>query len=185
MSCVASDRALMVAIARGDKCALAALYDRHCATMLFVAQAILRDPADAEDLVHDVFIDMWHHAGSYDSSRGRVGTWLRTRTRSRAIDRLRAKKAAAKYEVAAGLQRRRAPRAENDPAAVLTHGRLAEALERLSEPVRRVVQLTHLEGYTCNELARHWNVPLGTVKSRLARGMEQLREQLAAGKEVG
>ncbi|MDD9942016.1 MAG: sigma-70 family RNA polymerase sigma factor [Myxococcales bacterium] len=180
------DPTLMRAVKRGDRNALAMLYDRHATAMLTIAESILREPAEAEDLVHDVFIDTWNRPQAYDQARGSVGAWLRMRTRSRSIDRLRAKVTARKYAVAAGLQQHiRKPSAHGDPSLGMAQQQLSEALEHLSHPVRKVIQLTYLEGYTCGELARDMNVPLGTIKSRLARGMEQLRRHLVDEQELG
>src|SRR6266700_4327783 len=83
----ASDAALMVALVRGDRQALAALYDRHAGILLALATRLLRDRPQAEELLHDVFLEAWHHARDFDPARGSVRAWLVTRTRSRAFDR--------------------------------------------------------------------------------------------------
>ena len=83
------DQRLLIAIRQGNRTALAELYDRHASQMLAVAARILQNPRDAEALLHDVFLEAWQKAESYDAGRGTVRTWLLTRMRSRAIDRLR------------------------------------------------------------------------------------------------
>jgi RNA polymerase sigma-70 factor (ECF subfamily) len=98
------DRRLVAAIARGDEGALAALYDRHAPAMLGVAIRVLRDRPDAEDLVHDVFVEAWQRSTSYDAARGSVRSWLLLRVRSRGIDRLRALDAARRHAMASARE---------------------------------------------------------------------------------
>ena len=82
-----ADAALMAALVRGDREALATLYDRHAALLLALATRLLRDRAQAEELLHDVFLEAWHHARDFDPTRGSVRAWLVTRMRSRSLDR--------------------------------------------------------------------------------------------------
>jgi RNA polymerase sigma-70 factor (ECF subfamily) len=77
----------MAAVAKGDREALARLYDRHAEVVLALIHRIVRDGALAEDLLHDVFLEAWHHAAGYDPQRGSVRTWIMIRARSRALDR--------------------------------------------------------------------------------------------------
>ena len=166
-----------MAAGRGD--ALAGLYDRHAPAMLGLAERVLGDARDAEDLVHDVFLEAWRKAANYDRSRGPVRGWLLVMVRSRALDRLR------------GLEvmRRYARRSEaGDPIAVthVEHGglngvartRALEAISALPEAQRVVVQMSCLEGFSCSEIARRCGLPVGTVKSRLARAIAVLRDRL-------
>src|SRR4051812_40937878 len=84
-----SDAELVARMARGERAALATLYSRHAARLLALAVHILRDRAEAEDLLHDVFLEAWQKAASYSEERGAVSAWLSLRARSRAIDRRR------------------------------------------------------------------------------------------------
>jgi RNA polymerase sigma-70 factor (ECF subfamily) len=170
------DRGLVAAAAAGDEAALAALYDRHAAAMLGVALRILKTRQDAEDLVHDVFVEAWQRAGHFDASRGSVRSWLLVRTRSRAVDRLRSLEAARKR----GLLLRD----EQGPAEAsveplwdgLDRARAKRALDALPEAQRSLVELAYFEGLSCSEMAERCGIPIGTVKSRLAAGMSKLRE---------
>ena len=166
-------------MAAGHAEALAGLYDRHSPAMLGLAERVLGDPRDAEDLVHDVFLEAWRKAASYDRSRGPVRGWLLVMVRSRALDRLR------------GLEvmRRYARRSETaDPIAVThiepggVHGvarsRALEAISALPEAQRHIVRMSCLEGFSCSEIARQCGLPVGTVKSRLARAIAALRDRL-------
>src|SRR5689334_2088119 len=81
------DADLMAALVRGDRAAMAALYDRHASLLMALAVRMLQDRSQAEELLHDVFLEAWHHARDYDPGRGTVRAWLLTRMRSRALDR--------------------------------------------------------------------------------------------------
>jgi RNA polymerase sigma-70 factor (ECF subfamily) len=175
------DAALVAALAHGERSALAALYDRHAAALLGVAHAVLGNRRDAEDLLHDVFLEVWRRAASYDASRASVRAWLLLRTRSRAIDRFRSLALARRHGMALAAE----PPAGSDPASelwpVLDRPRALAALSALPEPQRQAIELSYREGLSCSEIAERCGVPVGTVKSRLARAMETLREQLRAG----
>ena len=83
------DARLVEAIAAGDRAALASLYDRHSGILFAVARQLLAERAEVEDLVHDVFLEVWKQAHTYDPARANVRRWLLVRLRSRALDRLR------------------------------------------------------------------------------------------------
>ncbi len=173
----AQDQRLVTRVCDGDRLALAMLYDRHAGVMLGLALRILRDRGDAEDLVHDVFIEAWKKASTFSRQRGRVRSWLLLRTRSRAIDRLRSLDVARRHAQAhgptdfPGLQ----SAAVGDPAAAPDQRRARDALASLPEKQRSVVELAFFEGLSCSEIATRCDTPLGTVKSRLVAGMRELR----------
>jgi RNA polymerase sigma-70 factor (ECF subfamily) len=166
-------------MAAGRAEALAGLYDRHAPAMLGLAERVLGDARDAEDLVHDVFLEAWRKAASYDRSRGPVRGWLLIMVRSRALDRLRGLEVMRRY-----VRRSEA----GDPVAVThvehagIHGvarsRALEAISALPEAQRHIVQMSCLEGFSCSEIARQCGLPVGTVKSRLARAIAALRDRL-------
>ena len=171
----AADVARMRALAAGDESALAALYDRHAPVMLAVALRILRARQDAEDLVHDVFVEAWQKAGAYDPARGGVRRWLLVRVRSRGIDRLRALDAARR----AALADAGAPEAAAPPGwDGADRARARAALRALPDEQRALVELSYFEGLTCSEMAEHCGIPIGTVKSRLSAAMTKLRRSL-------
>jgi RNA polymerase sigma-70 factor (ECF subfamily) len=171
------DRRLIAAVQAGDRQALAGLYDLHAPAMLGLALRILRDRGDAEDLVHDVFIEAWHKATSFSRERGRVRTWLLVRVRSRAIDRLRSLDVARRHARAGdGATESAAPHVES-PADGPDQRRARAALAALPETQRTVLELAYFEGLSCSEIATRCDAPLGTVKSRLLAGMRGLRRQ--------
>ena len=173
------DGVLIRAAADGDEAALATLYDRHASAMLGVACRVLRNRADAEDLVHDVFVEAWRKARDFDAARGSVRSWLLLRVRSRGLDRLRSLDAARRHAMAARDDASQPSQIALPPAwDGSDQQRACAALEGLPEEQRRLVELAYFEGMTCSEMAAHCGIPLGTVKSRLAAGMAKLRQSL-------
>jgi RNA polymerase sigma-70 factor, ECF subfamily len=177
------DESLMAAAAVGDASALAELYDRHAGAMLGVALRILKLRQDAEDLVHDVFVEAWQKAADFDASRGSVRSWLLVRVRSRGVDRLRSLNSARKRGLFGDGESAPAAEGASLPAAwdAPDRERARKALEALPEPQRALVELAYFEGMTCSEMASHCAIPLGTVKSRLSAALGKLREALAVG----
>ena len=173
------DHGLIAAVAAGDQRALAELYDRHASALLGVALRILRTRQDAEDLVHDVFVEAWQRAGDFDASRGSVRSWLLVRGRSRAVDRLRSLEAARRRGLLACAE------GGEDESSVepiwdgLDRARAKRALDALPEMQRALVELAYFEGLSCSEMALRCEIPIGTVKSRLSAGMAKLRRAFA------
>ncbi len=169
----AEDVALVAAMARGDRQALAALYRRHSGVLLGLALRIVRERREAEDLLHDVLLEAWRSAKDYDPKRGRVRTWLAIRMRSRALD-LQKSARVSRNAGDAGLEVVADEREQPTP----DHGRVRAALSELGPDQRVVLELAYFEGLSCSEIATRIAVPIGTVKSRLAAGMQRLREGL-------
>lgn len=172
----ADDVALIEAMAGGDRTALAGLYDRHASTLLALALRILRNRGEAEDLLHDVFLEVWRAAKDYDTSRGRVRTWLVIRMRSRALDVVKSARMARRTDddtVVAQVV------ATDDPSASTDQARVRAALGEVPADQRAVLELAYFEGLSCSEIADKLAVPIGTVKSRLAAGLSKLRLTLA------
>jgi RNA polymerase sigma-70 factor (ECF subfamily) len=178
----AEDAELLRAVARGDESAFARVYDRFSPILLGLLLRILRSRAEAEDVLQEVFLQVWQQARSFDASRGRAFTWLVTLARSRAIDRLRAvdsRERAAQRSAeappptppAAGWADEEAIRAERAEA-------VRGALGELPEEQRQVLLLAYLEGMSQTEIAAAKNQPLGTVKTRTRAGLKKLSESL-------
>ncbi len=159
----------------GDASALADLYDRHAPLMLALAKRVLGDEREASDLLHDVFLEAWEQAHDYEPERGTVRTWLLIRTRSRALDRKHSARIARRSDPPPGEQASHAHHA-------LTPERLSvrAALEQLPQEARQALELSYFVGMTGAEIARHLDIPEGTVRSRLARGLTLLEELLSA-----
>lgn len=169
----ADDIALVVAMADGDRNALARLYERHAGVLLAVALRIVRERREAEDLLHDVLLEAWKHAKDFDPKRGRVRTWLAIRMRSRALD-LQKSARVSRNAGDAGLE----VVVDETEKASPDHARVRTALTELAEDQRKVVELAYFGGMSCSEIAARLAVPIGTVKSRLAAGLKRLRDGL-------
>jgi len=174
----AEDAALVQAMAAGDRGALASLYERHCQVLLGLALRIVRERREAEDLLHDVFLEAWRCAKDFDPKRGRVRTWLAIRMRSRALD-LQKSARVSRNAGDAGLE----SIAVGDggvPGFVFSadHARVRSALGSLGDDQRRVLELSYFEGLSCSEIAARVAIPIGTVKSRLAAALQRMREAM-------
>lgn len=171
----------MLAVAAGDRDALAQLYDCYSGMLLGLGIKVLRNRREAEDLVHDVFLEVWRRAHTYDPTRASVRSWLLLMMRCRALDRRKSHA----FALSAPLDHdpRVAPYSES-PAVALDRARVAAALARLPEPQRAVLVLGYFEGLSSSEIAEKLSLPIGTVKSRVAGAMRALREQLGIDRDV-
>lgn len=169
------DRKLIASIRHNDNAALAELYDRHAATLMGIAYRILQNRRDAEDLLHDVFLEAWHKATSYDSTRGTVRNWLIMRVRSRAIDRLRSLVSARKKAILQTNSEFAQIESVENVSRSPDHDRARRALAHLSDAQRTVIELLYFEGLSCQEIASRCEIPIGTVKSRLSAALNLLR----------
>lgn len=169
------DAELVQALATGDKRALAELYDRHAATALGLALRILRDARDAEDIVHDVFLELWRRAATYRSDMASVRTWLLLMVRSRCFDRRSS--AARRLTVPLGEDVIHA--ASSDDTAP-DRARVGALLDRLPKSQREAIFLGYFEGLSSTEIAARLDAPVGTVKSRVAAALATLRDALGA-----
>ena len=177
--------ALLAAMARGDKAALARLYDLLAKPLYSLAFRVLNDAGEAQDVVQDVFLQIWHKAATYDTGRGSVFAWAATLIRNRAIDRvrMRTRRAELLAESAPDLQPA-AVGGEADSAASLwvreKAGAVRTALAQLAPEQQKAIELAFFSGLTQQEIAARLNEPLGTVKARIRRGLLKLREILPA-----
>lgn len=177
-----ADREAVRRMTQDDHDALAELYDRHGRLVFSVALRILRDQADAEDTVQEVFSQAWKQAAKFDATRGSVLGWLLTLARSRAIDRLRGRKSRPEP---AGNETLLLDLPGEGPAAdeqMVWAGRAAQvrdALEAISTLQRAAIELAFFEGLTHAEVAERLELPLGTVKTRIRQGLLTLRSRLA------
>jgi RNA polymerase sigma-70 factor, ECF subfamily len=177
-----ADRAAFDRMARGDSDALAEIYDRHGRLVYSLALRIVRDQADAEDVVQEVFSQAWRQASRYDAARGSVLGWLLTLTRSRAIDRLRGRRSRPEPTVDAAVLDAIPDGAALADVQVQTAGQASQiraAVEGLSVLQRIAIELAFYEGLTHAEIAERLELPLGTVKTRIRQGLLKLRDRLA------
>lgn len=171
------DVQLMVAVAGGESEALGVLYDRHCSTLLAIGVRILADNREAEDLLHDVFLELWQRAADYDPARGSVRAWLCIRMRCRALDRRKSAGFSRVSLMTEHMQDTLEARPDNSDGSSVDHARLIDALNQLSAEQRRVLELGYFEGLSSTEIASVLNIPVGTVKSRVAAGRAALKQR--------
>jgi RNA polymerase sigma-70 factor (ECF subfamily) len=169
------DATLVRAIANGDRDSLARLYDRYAPGLMAVGQRILGDRREAEDVLHDVFLEVWRAAADYDEERGSVRAWLIMRMRSRSLDR---RKAAGFARVVPLEERGDSTRASDDPSVAPDRERVKRALAELPADQRQVLELGYFEGLSSTEIAARIDTPVGTVKSRVAAALGKLRAVL-------
>jgi len=176
-----SDVDLLKAIVRQDETALADLYDRYRVILFSLLVRILHSRVEAEDVLQEVFLQVWRRAPDFDETRGRPFTWLVTLARSRGIDRLRS--LAARERVA--LAGAREPGEEVSDAVADAfrseqRGLVTTALAQLPEEQKRALMLAYFDGLTQSEIAEKLGAPLGTVKTRMRTGLIKLRELLGS-----
>ena len=178
------DPNLLALVAKGDQQAFSQLYD-HSSTLLFtMAVRILGNREEAAELLQDVYLEVWRKVSRYDVGRGTPVAWLVTLTKSRAIDRLRAR-AARGYQATNSLEAGTAMHvADPSPSPLETQAnqelRLAvgTAVAGLPQAQQQAIELAYYEGLSHTEIAQRLNQPLGTVKTRIKLGMSKLRDGL-------
>ena len=182
----ADDRDCLRRLASGDGDAAATLYDRHSRAIYSLVLRIVDDEGDAEDVVQDVFAQAWRQSTRYDASRGAVAAWLLMMARTRAIDKLRERRArAGSRTVIDERAAERVPDAGRGVAADMIDAEQARrvrcALGGLPLVQRLAIELAYYEGLTQREIADRLEEPLGTVKTRIRLALSKLREALAEG----
>ena len=181
------DVELLKAVAKKDQAgetALGQLYDRYRLILFGVLMRILNNREEAEDVLQEVFLQVWRRAADFDANRGKPFTWLVTLARSRGIDRLRA--LASRERVVTTMAGAGAGEAAEDVSDAAMdairseqRGVVNSALSQLPEEQKRPLMLAYFEGLTQLEIATQLDAPLGTVKTRMRSGMMKLRELLS------
>lgn len=171
------DADLLARMGRGERQALADLYDRFAPRLLALGVRMLGDRREAEDVVHDVFVETWHAARSYAPERGTVSSWMNLRMRSRCLDRLRSADRSRTIRSDDGPSLAAVP--ESVPPGSGDQTTVLRALESLSPEQRRVLELGYYAGMSQSEIAAVVGVSIGTVKSRTAAALQKLRTRLA------
>ena len=180
---VSSDAALVQQLLRREVRAFEQLYDRHSRIVYGLVLRILQQGSTAEEVVQDVFLQLWRNASRYQASRGPFVPWLLTLARNRALDTLRLK---------SERQRRREDQTEELPQIAqvpqyeqgLDEKRRAEVVRSLTSslnaPQKKAIELAYYEGLSHSEIAERLGEPLGTVKTRVRAAMQKLRDTLRA-----
>ena len=166
---------LLGAISSGDSDAFAELYRRTSAKLYGICLRLLNSEPDAQDVLQEVFVLVWQNAGRFDAGKAGAITWLATLTRNKAIDRMRKRPIASDGIEAAGEVGDDGPSAFEIVAGDQDAARLAHCLDELDERARAMIRASFLDGATYPELAEREQVPLGTMKSWIRRGLQRLR----------
>ena len=167
-------------LARGDRSAFGRFYDRYASLVFTFALRILRDRPAAEDLLQEVFLQLWRDAASYSPERGSPEAWIIPITRSRGIDRLRSKRRRDKSFVSMERSSGKEYDGAVESGAAASDARLtvSSALAELPESQRRVMELAYFDGLSQTEIAARIEEPLGTVKTRMRAALQRLRDLL-------
>jgi RNA polymerase sigma-70 factor (ECF subfamily) len=174
-----SDESLIAGMASGDTEAMAVFVRRFQARVYGLALAVVADPGLAEEVAQDAFMRAWRHAATYDARRGRVPTWLLTITRNLAVDAVRLRR---EHPVDPG-RLMLSLMAEVDEPEYEGAEFLRAGLRRLPVDQARPIALAVVYGLTAKEIAEQEGIPLGTVKTRIRRGLARLREALGVNDE--
>ena len=173
---MADDNALVLAIRSGDQSAMATLYDRYSSVVYSVALRVLGDTGAAEDILQDVFMQLWRKPGAFDASRGNLGAWLAVITRNRSIDLLRKRRPEGDFEnVVLSVEPDLATEADRSRAAE----KVRAVLAAMPDTQRKALELAYFEGLTHTEIAAKTGEPLGTIKTRIRAGLLALRKAFA------
>lgn len=176
----------MRAIARRDRAALEAFYDRHASVVMGLCTRVLGDPVEAEEVVSDVFFEVWDRSDRYDAERGTPMAYLMNLSRSRAIDRLRRVRRHGGPLIEVTEERLKSPE-PYAPSPLLEAVRaerrdqVRAALEALGPRQRRAVELSFFRGLTHPEIAELLDEPIGTVKTWIRRSLIRLRNEFGDG----
>lgn len=171
--------AALAACARGDRYALRAVYERERRWLMAVALRITRRRELAEEVLHDAFVQIWRKAATFDPALGSARGWIYTVVRHRALNAVRSSARTVAVDEGALVALADAQAAWRAGEREIDAGALAECLGRLDDQKRTCVMLAFVDGYTHEELAKHLDAPLGTVKSWIRRALLALRECLA------
>ena len=174
------DNALIRGVAAGDHEAFAEFYDRWSGRLLALIVQILVDRAQSEEVLQEVFLEIWRTAPAFSPSRGSARAWAVTMARRRAIDRVRSSQAARDRE-----DQWRGYMPDTDLTLQTVEDRLVgeevrRALDAVGEPQRSTLVMAYFTGLTHTEIARRTGVPLGTVKTRIRNGIARLRKEMGA-----
>lgn len=181
-----ADLTLLQRIAARDDAAMAELYDRHARLAFSIIRRILQSPSDAEEVLQETFVRVWSRAETYDARLGSPAAWILRIARNRAIDRIRARRARIDVDAPLGASAAGAVRPEPEthetPETLMHHasqaGVVRGAVAELPGSQRMLIEAAFFEGLTHQELATRFEVPLGTVKTRIRNGLMALRVRL-------
>jgi RNA polymerase sigma factor (sigma-70 family) len=175
-----SDHGLLALTARGDREAFARLYDMYSSVAYSLAVRIVRDRELAADVVQDAFVTVWNQAAKFEASRGQPSSWILTLTHHKAVDMVRREQRRRTEPLEAGAELvDSAPPVDEKAWQGVAREQVRQAMEKLPDPHRKVLELAYFAGFSQSELAERLSLPIGTVKSRTFAAMTSLRRLLS------
>jgi len=175
------DSVLVERMMAGDENALSMLYDRYSGMLYGMLLRILKDAQAAEEVLQDLFLQLWRSADKFDVNRGSLPAWLMVIGRNRAISRLRVRPTREILEESDGHYANTLAAADNIEKEAARHQlmeRMRAAMSQLPQEQRQAIELAYFEGLTQSEIAARTGSPLGTVKTRVRTGMQSLKQLL-------
>ena len=170
---ISSDLATVTAMKSGDQSAMAELYDRYSSVVYAVALRVLGDTGAAEDVLQEVFLQLWRNPGAFDAARGSLGAWLAVIARNRAIDSLRKRRPETEIDdVIVSV----APDLASDADRSRAAQKIRVMLGEMPTAQRSALELAYFEGMSHSEIATKTGEPLGTIKTRIRAGLTALRK---------
>ncbi len=166
---------LLHAVSRGDRDAFFTLYQRTSAKLYGICLRLLRSEAEAQEALQDAYVLVWQKAAQFDGAKASAITWLSTVARNKSIDRLRRRTPVSDAIESAADVEDDSPSAFEVVASAQDAARLGHCLEELDERARAMIRAAFLDGATYPDLAEREQVPLGTMKSWIRRGLQRLR----------
>jgi RNA polymerase sigma-70 factor (ECF subfamily) len=168
---------------RGDEAAFAQLYDACAARAYGMAVKVVRDPAQAEEVTQEAFLEIWRTATRYDRQRGSAVSWILTLVHRKAVDRVRSAEASTRRDT---TYHEGSHRVEHDSTAEAAQAsmearRVRQALGSLTDVQREALELAYFKGYTHTEVATMLDLPVGTAKTRIRDGLIRLRDTMGVG----
>ncbi|GAB2777479.1 ECF RNA polymerase sigma factor SigK [Nocardioides salsibiostraticola] len=169
--------------ARGDSDAFAVLYDATASRVFGLAVRVVRDPAQAEEIAQEAFLEIWRGSARFDSTKGSALSWMLTIVHRKAVDRVRSAQASTRRDTTFHQQN---PDVEHDVTADAAHAsmearRVRSAMESLTVVQREAIELAFFGGYTHTEVAAMLDLPVGTAKTRIRDGLIRLRDTMGVG----
>jgi RNA polymerase sigma-70 factor, ECF subfamily len=170
---MSADLAAVTAMKAGDQGAMAELYDRYSSIVYAVALRVLGDTGAAEDVLQEVFLQLWRNPSAFDSARGSLAAWLAVITRNRAIDALRKRKPETDIEhVIVSV----APDLVSDADRTRVAAKIRGVISTMPSPQKNALEMAYFEGLSHSEIANKTGEPLGTIKTRIRAGLLALRK---------
>jgi RNA polymerase sigma-70 factor (ECF subfamily) len=183
-----SDESVLRRLNDGEQGAMGELWERYAGLLFSQAFRVLQNPSEAEDIVAEVFSEVWRRAGGYHPERARPAAWLVTLVRRRAIDRYRERRSLERAEERMAMECSHGTAcacATEDQVRITELRRLLEqALRRLPERQREAVCMVYFEGLTQREISKKTRTPIGTIKTRLELGLRKMRERIRGARPL-